>query len=97
MIKPSQINPSSINTSTHKQALDAIEREFDAAIDVAQGSGVWPAVVGNSRDGASPDDDDHVAQQYRDEGWIVVTRHRGTRAIIDHPARGRKPDGSVIP
>ncbi len=87
MIKPSEIDLTIPRINPQNTA--SIEQAFDEAIRLAHRNGRWPASVDSSRDGASQAEIEHVADQYRAEGWKVVTGQRGERALIDHPNRVR--------
>lgn len=69
------IKPSDIPTKPTLDAvrMTALEAQFDEAIRGAGQTGIWPALVQNSRDQASEAEVEATAEHYRAERWIVVT------------------------
>jgi hypothetical protein len=76
------IRPEEIKSSA--SILEAIEKQFDAAIRKAELGNEWPAVVYQTPVGAGLDDIDKVIKMYRDAGWDVWTGPR-YRAAISKP------------
>lgn len=86
MLKPSDI--ATRLASTSPADLDQrmrLEADFDAAIERATTSGVWPAVVSSDRDGALTHNVDVTIERFRAVGWNVELGGSGVRAVISKP------------